>query len=217
MLLRVLALATPLALLTGCTNAIDARPAAVATTPSAWTVYGSPSPEPSPSAEFAPDTVTKGTFRPYRPGATAISYDPEVVPPGAKARLAIADLPYGTSVRLTVEGLLPSRAYGAHLHTKPCTAIPDEAGPHYQHHPDPAAVASPPSVNPVYANPRNEVWLDFTTDATGAGSARSDHGWDFDPAAPPRSLVLHAEHTMTGPGEAGKAGARAACLTLPPG
>jgi Cu-Zn family superoxide dismutase len=59
------------------------------------------------------------------------------------------------------------------------------------------------------------VWLDFTADATGAGSAVSAHGWDFDPAEPPRSLILHAEHTKTGPGEAGKAGGRAACLTLP--
>jgi Cu-Zn family superoxide dismutase len=201
MMTRALALAMPLALLTACTNAV-----ATASTRTA----------PSP-AESAPTTAAEGTFLPYRAGATAITYDPAVVPAGATARLTITRLPYGTDVRLAVSGLVPSRAYGAHLHTQPCTAIPDEAGPHYQNHHDPAAVASPPSVNPVYANPRNEIWLDFTADATGAATTGSSHGWQFDPAAPPRSLVLHAEQTHTAPGEAGKAGPRAACLTLPAG
>ena len=45
---------------------------------------------------------------------------------------------------------------------------PAAAGSHYQHQADPKQ----PSVNPDYANPRNEIWLDFTTDATG--SARSE-------------------------------------------
>jgi superoxide dismutase, Cu-Zn family len=208
MMTRALALAAPLALLTACTTAMQVQPE-----PTPSSVLGAAASE--PSAESAPNTVAEGTFLPFQPGATAITYNPAVVPPGAKARLTITDLAYGTQVRLTVSGLVPSRAYGAHLHTKPCTGIPDEAGPHYQHHHDPAAVASPPSVNPVYANPKNEIWLDFTASPTGAATAEVTHGWDFDPTAPPRSLILHAEHTRTAPGEAGKAGDRAACLTLP--
>ncbi|GIE97050.1 superoxide dismutase family protein [Paractinoplanes rishiriensis] len=212
MRIRALALAAPLVLLAGCTNAIESgAPSALVTNASAWTIYRSASPSPTPSAEIPPSTVASGTFLPYRPGAPAITYDPAVVPPGATATLTITDLPYGTEVRLQAGGLIPSRAYGAHLHTKPCTGIPDEAGPHYQHHQDP----KPPSVNPIYANPKNEVWLDFTADGTGVGAALSMHGWDFPPSNPPRALILHAEQTQTGPGEAGKAGSRAACLTLP--
>ncbi len=93
----------------------------------------------------------------------------------------------------------------------PCTGVPDEAGPHYQNHQDPTT----PSTNPVYANPENEIWLDFTADAEGAATSTVTHGWAFSPTRPPRSLVLHAEHTHTAAGEAGTAGARVACLTLP--
>jgi Cu-Zn family superoxide dismutase len=119
-----------------------------------------------------------------------------------------------TTVRsdLVVSGtFLPRRAYGAHLHTEPCSAAPDAAGPHYQHLHDPAK----PSVNPAYANPHNEVWLDFTADTTGAASAESVQDWRFASGSPARSLVLHGQHTRTGEGEAGTAGPRVACLTLP--
>jgi Cu-Zn family superoxide dismutase len=150
------------------------------------------------------------------PSATLLSYDPAVVPPGATATLKIIETGYGTEVRLAVAGLIPNRMYGAHLHVDPCGADPAAAGGHYQNHKDPAATPATPSANPAYANPRNEVWLDFTTDASGAATSTSSHGWNFDPVSPPRALVLHADHTKTGPGEAGKAGARVACLTLPP-
>jgi superoxide dismutase, Cu-Zn family len=216
MMFRALALVAPLAMITACTNAIDTAPTARATSEaSAWTVYRSASPSPTVSAEFPPATEAAGTFLPYQPDALAITYDPAVVPPGATARLTITNLPYGTDVQLTATGLIPRRAYGAHLHTMPCTGVPDEAGPHYQNHQDPAATPAAPSTNPVYANPRNEVWLDFTADANGAATSTATHGWDFMPTRPPRSLVLHTEHTHTAPGEAGKAGARVACLTLP--
>jgi Cu-Zn family superoxide dismutase len=101
------------------------------------------------------------------------------------------------------------------VHTKPCGRTGDAAGPHYQHTPDPAASASPPAVNPSYANPDNEVWLDFTTDATGAATSTASHTWTF--LDQPRSIVLHAERTKTTAGQAGTAGARLACLTLPAG
>jgi Cu-Zn family superoxide dismutase len=187
---------------------------------SAWVLYqgsaGSPSANPdrlAPGEAAGPGIVAAGTFMPWRPGTPAVTYDPSVVPPGARARLAITSTTYGLVVRLTAGGLIPRRAYGAHLHTKPCTGVPDAAGPHYQHVHDPRT----PSVNPSYANPENEVWLDFTADATGAATAVSEENWTFDPKAPPRSLVIHAQQTRTESGAAGTAGARAACLTLPIG
>ena len=213
MRIRTLTLGLPLSMLAGCASAIDVGPISSATTSaSSWVLYSSASPSPATSLANPPYETASGTFQPYRPGSTAISYDPAVVPPGATATLTITKSGYGTDVRLTVTGLIPNRMYGAHLHTNPCGAEPEAAGGHYQNHPDPVT----PSVNPVYANPQNEVWLDFTASATGTASSTSSHGWDFDAASPPRALVLHADQTMTAAGVAGKAGARVACLTLPP-
>jgi superoxide dismutase, Cu-Zn family len=163
-----------------------------------------------PGEVGGPSLVAAGTFQPYRAGSRAITYDPAVVPPGARARIAITRTATGLVVRLTVAGMVPRRPYGAHLHTRPCGATPDAAGPHYQNRHDPKT----PSVDPSYANETNEVWLDFLADAAGAGTAVSQENWAFDPKAPPRSLVIHAETTRTGMGVAGTAGARAACLSL---
>ncbi len=155
-----------------------------------------------------------GTFLAFPQSTRAITYDPKVVPPGATAQLTVARTARGTTVRLTAAGLVPRRAYGAHLHTQPCTATPGEAGPHYQHSPDPRAAASPPPADPAYANPRNEVWLDFTADSRGAATVTAHQDWTFDEVEPPRSLIVHAEHTRTAAGKAGTAGPRVACLTL---
>jgi superoxide dismutase, Cu-Zn family len=157
-------------------------------------------------------TVT-GTFGPSDTGA--ISYDPTLVPPGAAATVTIAPTSAGIEIHLAVSGLRPNRTYGAHLHVHPCGAAAIAAGPHYQHNKDPQASATAPSVDPSYANPRNEVWLDFTTDANGGASSTSTQQWTFDSGARPRSLVIHAEGTQTMAGHAGDAGARVACLTLP--
>lgn len=139
------------------------------------------------------------------------TYDPQVVPRDAQAEVTVTQAPTGVTVRLSATGLVANRTYGAHLHTKPCAPAPDAAGPHYQHRADP----SKPSVDPGYANPANEVWLDLTTDAQGAGSSTSTQTWMFDELTPPRSLVLHASATKTAAGVAGTAGDRVACLTLP--
>lgn len=157
--------------------------------------------------------TASGTFVPYTPGATAVTYDAKLVPVGATATVTVTREPDSTHVRLTVARLRPNRGYGAHLHTDPCGSSGAAAGPHHQHQHDPAASASRPSVDPSYANPRNEVWLDFTTDGSGGASAAARQPWTFDSL--PRSLIIHATTTRTGPGEAGTAGARAACLTLP--
>lgn len=70
-----------------------------------------------------------------------------------------------------------------------------------------------PSVDPVYANPRNEIWLDFSTDRLGTGFARSTVDWTFG-ARRAHSVVVHETHTHTNPGHAGTAGARLACLDV---
>jgi Cu-Zn family superoxide dismutase len=198
---RLLLLACPALLLTACGEhavpSSDAMelPSAPATTATA----------------ALPAGTAKGTFLPWTPGASAITYDPAVVPPGATAEVVTTRSGQGVSVRLTVTGMIPRRAYGAHLHTMACADMPDAAGSHYQHLADP----SKPSVDPSFANPGNEVWLDFTADTTGAATVTSAEAWTFDESRPPRSLVLHALVTRTQAGEAGTAGARVACLTLP--
>ena len=65
---------------------------------------------------------------------------------------------------------------GAAPRTAPTrTSIPagraPAAGPHFQNVIDPVR----PSSNPAYANPGNEIWLDFTTDEEG-DATRADHG-----------------------------------------
>ncbi|WP_326690617.1 superoxide dismutase family protein [Streptomyces sp. NBC_01795] len=154
------------------------------------------------SDQFSPPTAF------IRPGA--VTYNLRKVPAGADIRAVRRATRHATSVGIVVRGLPAHRTYGAHVHTKPCGARPDDSGPHYQHVKDPVQ----PSTDPRYANPRNEVWLDFTTNAKGIGTATSRHRWNFR-AGEARSIVLHETATHTEPGHAGQAGARLACLTVP--
>ncbi|MEV4709122.1 superoxide dismutase family protein [Actinoplanes sp. NPDC049316] len=210
-------LITAVAALAGCAGSGGTGPAGVTAQPpppgTPWMVTGGGSPTAAPGpSDGAPlnQNTTTGTFLPAPDGTRAITYDPAVVPPGATAEVTIDTTNQGVRVRLSVTGMVPRRAYGAHLHTGSCTSVPDDAGPHYQHDIAP----SKPSADPVYANPHNEVWLDFTADVRGAATVTSAQDWTFDPARPPRSLVVHAERTRTGK-DAGTAGPRVACLTLP--
>jgi Cu-Zn family superoxide dismutase len=93
-----------------------------------------------------------------------------------------------------VQALLPKHEYGAHVHANACGATADAAGPHYQHIQDPVS----PSVDPAYANPRNEIWLDFTSDKRGNGFALTNVDWTFG-ARHPKSVVIHEMHTHTDP------------------
>ena len=134
-----------------------------------------------------------------------------VVPAGATGKVtAVYNASGKTVIMLHVKGLRPHTEYGAHAHVNPCGLTGAAAGPHWQRVPDPVT----PSVNPTYANPRNEIWLDLTTDEDGDGVAQSKQDWQFPPDWRPRSVVLHAEHTKTGLGTAGTAGARLACLSV---
>lgn len=152
-------------------------------------------------------TTAAAAAQPYRPDGGAVTYDPALVPVGAQlATFAISGKQSGT-VLLSVQGLLPQRQYGAHVHVKACGPNPADSGPHFQNVPDPVQ----PSVDPNYANARNEVWLDFTTDRTGNGVSFARLPWGFG-TRPAGSIVIHATHTHTDPGHAGTAGARLACL-----
>ncbi|GAA3455113.1 superoxide dismutase family protein [Dactylosporangium matsuzakiense] len=194
------------ALVAGCRGA-DAAPKRPVATASA--LSGPSSTEPA--------TVTaKGTFHPAAtapPGTTAFLYDTSAATASAAAELTLHSAGERTTVTLAVTGFRPNRTYGAHLHVNPCGKDPKAAGGHFQYHPEPAASSSP-SNNPTYANPRNEVWLDFTTDAHGAAKVSAEQPWALSPQHRPQSLVIHEGGTMAKPGEAGAAGARVACLTI---
>lgn len=149
------------------------------------------------------------------PSATgkAITYDQNLAPVGAPVTsiLAVTPLPNGsTRALLAVFGLLPNRGYAAHAHTNACGAAPGAAGPHFQHMVDP----NQPSVNNMFANPSNEIWLDVRTNAVGAGTSRTTVPFVFTDRVP-GSIVIHAaEKTETRNSVAGTAGPRIACLTL---
>lgn len=145
-------------------------------------------------------TRTEGRF--VAPAASArsaaLTYDRKLVPVGSwiEVRRHTAD-DGATTVGLRVSGLVPGHEYGVHVHQKPCGADPAAAGGHYQ---------NVPSTDPAAANPRNEVWLDFTARRDGSGEAGARHRWAFRPGEA-GSVVIHDMP--------GTKGSRVACLTVP--
>jgi Cu-Zn family superoxide dismutase len=150
-----------------------------------------------------PDTATPDI------GTTAYTYDTALIAPGAAVMVVATPVRRSTKTLLSVYGLVPNRTYGAHAHQRPCGAAPTDAGAHHQHVVDP----NPPSVDPAYANPENEIWLDFTTDDRGRAVVGAVVPWRFaDRRA--GSVVIHAQRTATEPGKAGTAGPRVGCATV---
>lgn len=139
---------------------------------------------------------------------------PELVPDGAKARVqAVYNAAGDSIITLHLTGMVPNHTYGAHAHVNPCGIDGNAAGPHYQLMSDPAT----PSVDPGYANPGNEIWLDVTTNAAGNGAGLAKQAWQFPPGKAPRSVIIHEKRTATGAhgdGLAGTAGARLACVDV---
>lgn len=138
--------------------------------------------QPASPSSGPPGAVTLkggGEFTDADP-ATAIAYDRALAPKGSQASVT-AESSGGTTVTsLVVEGLLPGRAYGAHLHVNKCGAKPVDAGPHFQH-------------EHGAANATNEVWLDLTTDSGGAGTASAKQ-----PGARSRAPARLAGHSRQG-------------------
>lgn len=133
------------------------------------------------------------------------------LPEGARARVqAVYSAAGSTVVTLHAWGLAPGTEYGAHAHVNPCGSTGSAAGPHFQHVVDPVS----PSTDPAYANPTNEIWLDFTTDEAGNGVAQTTVPWQFDETRRAASVIIHEHHTHTGSANSGVAGARLACLSV---
>jgi Cu-Zn family superoxide dismutase len=104
-----------------------------------------------------------------------------------------------TTVKLTVSGAPATSTFGSHVHKLACSDT--KGGAHYQH---------TPSTDPANANESNEIWLDVTTDATGAGTSSSTVNWQI-PDGGAKAVVIHAMATAPG----GGAGARLACIEVP--
>lgn len=153
---------------------------------------------------------TSAKFQSYSPTAKAVTHDAAKVPEGAKVTVvSVPRIGGGTTVLLRLNGLLPNRAYGAHVHVKKCGAAPADSGPHFQNVVDPVQ----PSVDPAYANPDNEIWLDVHANGNGFAYTSSTVDWQFTDRHA-QSVVLHNDHTHTAPGEAGTAGPRLACVNV---
>ncbi|WP_447007674.1 superoxide dismutase [Saccharothrix isguenensis] len=173
--------------------------------------------QPDPTGASEPEVSSRqiGVLAPVDAADAAFTYDPDAAPTGARLELEVSEGEGTTTVRLTAELLQPDRGYAVHAHTEPCGLTGSDAGPHYQHEVDPAATPERPSVDPAYANPRNEIWLDLTTDGQGNGSAETTVPFAFGDRVP-ASIVLHEEpKTSTEQGRAGSAGGRVACFTAP--
>ncbi len=164
-----------------------------------------------PASAQASHVVASGAFAPPAEAVNAYAYDTSLIPEGATVRLrAVYTASGSTVVTLHVKGLVPNREYGAHAHVNECGPTGAAAGAHFQHVVDPVT----PSTNPAYANPDNEIWLDFTTDDEGSAAAQTVVRWQFDERRA-HSVVIHYEHTRTGPTDSGVAGPRLGCLTVP--
>jgi Cu-Zn family superoxide dismutase len=169
--------------------------------------------EPQKATGPVPKIVVGTVFAPVSlaPYAQAVTYKTDLVPVGARVQVK-EELRRsgGTRIELRVRDLDENRVYGAHVHTKPCGKLPADAGPHYQDKPDPVQ----PSVDPEFANPRNEVWLDLNTNKDGSARSIATVDWRFREGGA-RSVVLHEMATSTHEGHAGTAGARLACVNVP--
>lgn len=186
-----------------------------------WAAAGTPraavATDPPPLSASGPEVVradgwlrVSGEFAAPGPGVSAVTYDQGAVPVGARIEVLERTQTQGTVVRLRIEGVASQRGFGVHVHTRPCGPAPEDSGPHYQNVRD----AHQPSSDPRYANPANEVWLDLTTDTYSRGRAAAVQDWHFREGEA-NSVVIHEHHTGTAPGEAGTAGDRLACLTVP--
>jgi hypothetical protein len=77
-------------------------------------------------------------------------------------------------------GLAPNTSYPSHVHNMPCAVL--FAGGHYQN-----VVGGP-------ADNVNEIWLSFTTDASGHGNGHATNDFTARPEA--QSVVIHDVDTQ---------------------
>ncbi|WP_240796260.1 superoxide dismutase family protein [Streptomyces sp. RFCAC02] len=143
----------------------------------------------------------RGEFAPVGEDGTvpqAVTYDEALVPAGAEIRVGQRVVGERMVVDLSLGGLVPGHAYGVHVHTDPCGADPEAAGPHYRH------------MESGQPRAANEVWLDVTANGDGGATAVATREWVFRSGGA-GSVVLHEHHSD----QDGGAGKRVACFTVP--
>ena len=132
-------------------------------------------------AAAAPSTQVwaDGTFSAAGP---VFTYAPALVPAGAQVRVhAIYPGNGSTVATLHVKGLAPDTTYAVHAHVGPCSTSPSTSLGHYQHH---------AGTGPDFVNDHNELWLGFTTNDAGNGSAQTVVDWQ-PRAGQAVSLTIH--------------------------
>lgn len=143
----------------------------------------------SPQAGAGEQVRAEGTFTTAGPAWT---YD-AVVPSGATAVVRTVETGSGRTVAtLHVRGFTPSTEFSVHAHTGGCGSDPSGSQGHYQHQVGGA-------VDDV-----NELWLGFTTNPAGNGSAQSSVDWQFREGEA-QSITLH---------DPARSGKRVACLPV---
>lgn len=122
----------------------------------------------SPAAASANLVYAAGTFA---AGGPAYTYSPStLVPVGATAEVRVVETAAGTTVAtLQVRDFAASTTYAVHAHIGPCSSSPGTSLGHYQ------------DSSTGGVNPENELWLGFSTNKAGIGSAQSVVGWEFRP------------------------------------
>ncbi len=165
-----------------------------------------------------------GTLTMPNSTSKAITYDPRLAPIGAAMTATIIPTSEGSTAELTVLGLVPNRSYAVSAHTKACGTSANAAGTRFRYRPDPAArapttssdpeFAEPGLADPELAEPEDEISLHVRTDAAGTGTSRIAIPFTLTNRVPGSMVVSDETPGTTGSGQAGKARARIACLTL---
>ncbi len=143
----------------------------------------------SPQAAAAEHVLSEGVFSTSGPAWT---YNP-VVPSGASAVVRTVETGSGRTVAtLHVRDFAPNTDFAVHAHTGACGSNPLASMGHYQHHVGGAV------------DDANELWLGFSTNPAGNGSAQTVVEWEFR-AGQARSVTFH---------DTSQAGKRVACLPV---
>lgn len=138
------------------------------------------------------------------PYAPAMAGTPNPIARTARASAVAFNVEGQLRIELAVTGFPPARVFGSHLHQRACGD--EKGGGHYQNTPFPMGKMAN---DPEFANPVNEAWLDFETDAAGDGAVELTVAWLPRPGEG-KGIVFH--HMATA--EGGGAGARLACLPV---
>jgi Cu-Zn family superoxide dismutase len=144
-------------------------------------------------------------FRYVDPYAPMMAGTPNPIANTASATAEAFDEDGHLRIELNVAGFPATRPFGSHLHKLACD---DDlkAGGHYQNMPVPMGGST---MDPVYANNKNEAWLDFTTDAAGNGQTILTVDW-IPRSGEAKAIIFHDMPSGIG----GASGPKLACLPI---